>query len=199
LDILVSSVEDRLDGPVDLLIGHSLGALAALALAGRNNRVSRALVLEEPPGFASVDTGLLAASVEADAALARSDPAGYEKRLREANPRWSAKDIEYAMEGVAEVDEVSVAAGLRGPFTWDLPTMFAAVNVPLLLILAPDAPGRFPLEPGSALRGVERERVSRLIPVDRLVVLEGGHALHRDQPEQWLSLVKSFADETLNG
>jgi alpha-beta hydrolase superfamily lysophospholipase len=34
LDQLVESVADRLPGPVDLLVGHSLGAIVALA-AGR--------------------------------------------------------------------------------------------------------------------------------------------------------------------
>ena len=40
----------RLAAPVDLLVGHSLGAIVALGLLARDPGVARAVVLEEPPG-----------------------------------------------------------------------------------------------------------------------------------------------------
>ena len=50
LDALVDGVAARLDGPVDLLVGHSLGAIVALGLLARDPGAARAVVLEEPPG-----------------------------------------------------------------------------------------------------------------------------------------------------
>ena len=49
-------VAARLDGPVDLLVGHSLGAIVALGLLARDPDAARAVVLEEPPGAASRST-----------------------------------------------------------------------------------------------------------------------------------------------
>ena len=45
LDALVDGVAARLDGPVDLLVCHSLGAIVALGLLGRYPGSARALVL----------------------------------------------------------------------------------------------------------------------------------------------------------
>ena len=53
LDALVDGVAARLDGPVDLLVGHSLGAIVALGLLARDPGAARAVVLEEPPGPAA--------------------------------------------------------------------------------------------------------------------------------------------------
>ena len=56
--------------PVDLLVGHSLGALVALELVGRRPGFARRLVVEDPPGSGSIDWAGLAAGIEADTRLA---------------------------------------------------------------------------------------------------------------------------------
>ncbi len=89
LDTLVEGVAERLPGPVDLLVGHSLGAIVALALAGRQPATARALVLEDPPGPCGADPAALADTLAADAALVRADRDRLLRRERDANPRWA--------------------------------------------------------------------------------------------------------------
>jgi pimeloyl-ACP methyl ester carboxylesterase len=193
LDALVEGVEARLDGPVDLLVGHSLGAIVALGLLGRDPGRARVLVLEEPPGLGAVDLRALATGIVHDAAAVRADRAQVVAREREANPRWDPRDVERSVRGIEEADAEGVAAALRGPLHWDLARLLAGVDVPMLVLAATAAPGRFPLDAGSALRGADREAVRAALAPERFVEIEGGHCLHRDAPQRWLEVVDGFA------
>jgi pimeloyl-ACP methyl ester carboxylesterase len=76
LDMLVDGVAGRLDGPGDLLVGHSLGGAVAVALAGRRPGAARAVALEDPAvGLGGAARAALADGVEADARLVRRDRA----------------------------------------------------------------------------------------------------------------------------
>ena len=197
LDALVDGVAARLDGPVDLLVGHSLGAIVALGLLARDPGAARALVLEEPPGPSAIDLGALAEVIVHDAAAVRIDPAPLVAREREANPRWDPGDVERSVRGIEETDGDAIVAALNGPLRWDLAALFAGVDAPMLVVVAPDAPGRFPLDPGSALRGPDREAVRAALAPDRFVVIEGGHCLHRDDAAAWVVAVDAFARAAL--
>jgi pimeloyl-ACP methyl ester carboxylesterase len=193
LDALVDGVAARLDGPVDLLVGHSLGAIVALGLLARAPGTARAVVLEEPPGPGAVDRSALAEVIAHDAIAVRSDPASLVARERDANPRWDPGDVERSVRGIEQADSAAIVAALDGTLHWDLAALLAAVDVPALVLAAPDAAGRFPLDPGSALRGVEREAVRSALAPERFVVLEGGHCLHRDDAQRWVEVVDGFA------
>ena len=197
LAALVDGVEARLDGPVDLLAGHSLGAIVALGLLGRDPGAARAVVLEEPPGPGAIDLGALATVIVHDAAAVRIDRAPLIAREREANPRWDAGDVERSVRGIEKADSDAIVAALNGPLRWDLSALVAGVDVPTLVLAAPDAPGRFPLDPGSALRGRDRQGVRAALAPERFVVVDGGHCLHRDDPERWLRAVDGFARAAL--
>ena len=193
LDALVEGVAARLDGPVDVLVGHSLGAIVALGLLARDPGAARALVLEEPPGPRAIDLRALATVIVHDAAAVRSDRAPLVAREREANPRWDPGDVERSVRGIEEADSDAIVAALNGPLRWDLSALLAGVDVPTLVLAAPDAPGRFPLDPGSALRSADREAVRAALAPERFVELEGGHCLHRDDAQRWLEAVGDFA------
>jgi pimeloyl-ACP methyl ester carboxylesterase len=197
LDALVDGVAARLDGPADLLVGHSLGAIVALGLLGRDPGAARALVLEEPPGTGAIDLGALAAVIVHDATAVRIDRTPIVAREREANPRWDPGDVERSVRGIEEADSDAIVAALNGPLRWDLSALLARVDLPTLVLAAPDAPGRFPLDPGSALRGADREAVRGALARERFVEIEGGHCLHRDDPQRWLEVVDGFAREVL--
>jgi pimeloyl-ACP methyl ester carboxylesterase len=197
LDALVDGVAARLDGPVDLLAGHSLGAIVALGLLARDPGTARAVVLEEPPGPGSIDLAVLAAVIAQDAVAVRRDRAPLVAREREANPRWDPGDLERSVRGIEEADADAIAAALRGPLRWDLAALLAGVNVPMLVLAATAAPGSFPLDAGSALRGDDREAVRAAVRPGRFLELEGGHCLHRDDPQRWLEVVDAFARDVL--
>ena len=197
LEALVDGVAARLDGPVDLLAGHSLGAIVALGLLARDPGAARAVVLEEPPGPAAIDLGALAGVIVHDAAAARIDPAPLIAREREANPRWDPGDVERSVRGIEEADSEAIVAALGGALRWDLGALLRSVEVPTLVLAAPDAPGRFPLEPGSALRGADRAAVRGALAPGRFVEIDGSHCLHRDDAVRWLEVVDGFAREVL--
>ena len=197
LDALVDGVASRLDGPFDVLVGHSLGASVGLALLDRDPGAARALVLEEPPGLGNIDLGALATAIVHDAAAVRVDRAAIVAREREANPRWDPGDVERSVRGIEEADGDAIVAALRGPLRWDLTALLARVDVPILVLAAPDAPGRFPLNERSALRAADRQAVRGALAPERFVEIEGGHCLHRDDPQRWLEVVDGFARAAL--
>jgi pimeloyl-ACP methyl ester carboxylesterase len=198
-DHLVEGVAGRLCGPVDLLVGHSLGGIVAAALAGQHPGAARAVVLEDPPGRLGEGAAeVLAAGVEADTRLVRDDRERLVRREREANSTWAEEDVRHSVDGIAAADSAAVAAGLRGGLAWDLPAMVAAVPVPLL-VLAGRAGDGFLEGQAGALQGPDREAVRAALPPDRFVALDGGHCLHRDLPGRWLAAVGGFADAVLGG
>ena len=181
---------ERLPDRVDLLVGHSLGAVVALALAGDRPGFAQALVLEDPPGARDADRPALALGIESDGMLVVRDREALVRREREANPTWADEDVAHAVEGVAAADAPAIAAALRAPLDWDLPALLAAVGpVPVLVLAASEARG-------SALRG-DRAAVRDLLPAERFVEFEAGHCVHRDRPDEWLRVVTAFADEAL--
>jgi pimeloyl-ACP methyl ester carboxylesterase len=183
-DALVDSVTAQVTGPVDLLVGHSMGAATAISTVVRNPGFARAVVLEDPPGGMAGRSEELAHGVELDAELARQDREKLVRRSRGDHPTWAADDVEHDVQGIERADAAAVAAGLRaGLRGWDMPALVGAATVPVLLLAATR---------NSALSGDARAGVRAALPADRFVELPGGHCLHRDLPDQWLAAVEAF-------
>lgn len=170
---------------MDLVVGHSLGAVVALELARRRPDLARGVVLEDPPALgAEVDPAEVADEVERDSPAARADPDGFRDRLLHREPLWSALDAEHAVRSRQQLDEHAVAALLRTD-PWDLPALVAACPLPVRLLVADS--------PESALTGPGRDAVLRLLPEDRVTAIRSGHGIHRDRPAVWLHHVLRFA------
>ena len=177
------------DRPIDLVIGHSFGASVALALVARGLTI-RNLVLDELPGPNSVDWVAEAESVLAGVAAARRDPTGALDRTRAAQPRWSDQDCEQAVRDLASSCAEEIAAGLQLGAQW--PALDAdKLTSPTLVIVAPDPGGVGRSADTTALRGEDRAAARQV--ADSFVELDGGHSLHRDQPELWLRTIIDFA------
>lgn len=178
---------------VDLLVGHSFGAAVAATLAAETPTIARSLVLEELPGPASVAWRDEARAVLSSAVEARTDRVGTLSRTRRDQPRWQEQDCEHAVDDLAGCHPPDIAAGLAlGPDWLPLATM-RRITRPVLLLLAPDAPGVNQLEDATALRGPDRRRAHQALNAD-VRVLDTGHCLHRDDPDGWLRHVHSTAD-----
>jgi pimeloyl-ACP methyl ester carboxylesterase len=199
VDALVAKVVADLDGPVDLLVGHSLGARTALHAVDRHPGLARAVVLEEPPGGDLGPAEELARGVELDSELVRTDRDRLLRRSAKDHPSWAPPDVEYDVEGIVRAQAASVAAGLRGGLRdADLRPLVAAAPVPVLVIAATPTGRRFGDGPGgSALAEPTRAAVRAALPAEHFVELPGGHCLHRDVPDRWLAAVTAFADEVL--
>jgi pimeloyl-ACP methyl ester carboxylesterase len=174
--------EGRADGPagraggpaIDLLVGHSLGALVALDLLARAPGLARRLVLEEPAGPTGVDWELMASGIEADGRRARNEPEAMRGELAASNPGWDAAEVERRLEDLADCDSDGVAAALRRTTDFDLVGLADAVRIPTLLVVGLE-------RLGSALVGPDRVAlVDSLAGRAVFQELDDGHNLHRD-------------------
>lgn len=196
---LVAKLVADLDGPVDLLVGHSLGAWAAVTAVVQHPGLARAVVLEDPPDWESGPAEEVARGVELDGELVRTDRDRLLRRSAGDNPGWAPPDVEQDVEGIARAQVAAVAAGLRGGLrSGDLTSLITGAPVPVLVIAAAGSGRPSGGEPGaSALGEPTRAAVRAAVPAERFVELPGGHCLHRDVPERWLTAVTTFADEVL--
>jgi pimeloyl-ACP methyl ester carboxylesterase len=183
------------DGP-DVLIGHSLGAITALALLEREPGWARTVILEEPASsFAPAVLLGIAASLRADVAAVRQDRQAVEERVRRHCPRWAAEDVHWAVQGIAELDAEPFARHLialardTDPRPGTPERILAAAPEAHILVADTD---RSLLEGGSALDRRDREALVAGLPEGRVVALGGGHCLHRDVPDEWLAAVAAI-------
>jgi pimeloyl-ACP methyl ester carboxylesterase len=170
-DDVIESLAPVLDGPIDLIIGHSLGGLVASLVAERLG--VRAAVYVDP-AFA-FPRGLRGAALKAMFALAPRPSAW---TLRKLNPRWGDDDV--ALE----------RATLR---LWDKRTILGFVDTrPLRSPRALVAPSLVILAERSLLiatRDVERMRRDGMTVE---VVGGAGHTVFRDDHDAFMALVRGW-------
>jgi pimeloyl-ACP methyl ester carboxylesterase len=185
---LADDVAETVEATVDLLVGHSLGALVTLELVGRQPRFARRLVVEDPPGLASVDWGALAAGIEADTHRAVTEPDALRRDLEAANPTWPPGEAERRVADLADCDGRAIADAVRPGVPFDLPGLLAAAPLPVLLLLAEEALG-------SSLVGLDRKTAVEALPNGTTRVLPAGHSVHREALDAWLAALDAWLAE----
>jgi pimeloyl-ACP methyl ester carboxylesterase len=180
------------DRPLDLVVGHSFGAAVAISLLAQGPEI-RALVLDELPGPRSVDWDAEAEAVLTSVASARRDPVATDRETRDAQPLWSDRDRRQAVHDLASSGADDIAAGLRRGPEW--PGLEAStLTIPTLVIAAREVDAAIGVGTGigdaTVLRAADRA-VARQV-ADAFVELDGGHCLHRDQPDAWLQAILDF-------
>jgi pimeloyl-ACP methyl ester carboxylesterase len=170
---------------IDLLVGHSLGALVALELVTARPGCARRLLLEDPPGPSSVDWAGLAAGIEADSRRAVHDPQGLRRDLEAQNPRWPPGEAERRVADLADCNAAAIAAALRPGAPFDLASLLAAARLPVLLLLAEEAVG-------SSIVGVDRKVAIAAVGDSATRVLPAGHSLHREALDAWLAALDAW-------
>jgi pimeloyl-ACP methyl ester carboxylesterase len=201
-DVLVDAALEQYPIGPDLLVGHSLGAVTALALVTRLPGWAATVVLEEPPGMPEAigaEVGsMIAASVRANAAAVAADRAAVEDWVRHDCPRWTEEDVYWAVDGIAQMDASAFALWLeqmagRGEGLNTAAQIAGLTPVPT--VLAALSEHGF-AEGGSALVGTDRQAVQDYLPPEKFLEIVGGHCLHRDDPAAWLSAVERAAEST---
>jgi pimeloyl-ACP methyl ester carboxylesterase len=170
---------------VELLVGHSLGALVALQLVSSDPGFARRLVLEDPPGSSSIDWAGLAAGIEADTRLATTDPTALRRDLEAANPSWPPGEAERRVADLADCDGQAIAAALRAGVPFDLPALLGGAPLPTLMLLAEEALG-------SNLNGLDRKAAIEALPNGGARVLPAGHSIHREALDAWLAALDAW-------
>ncbi len=118
-------------GPaVDLLVGHSLGALVALALLAGHPGFARRVVLEDPPGPSFVDWDELADGIENDVGRALREPEALRVELEAANPAWAPGEAAHRVADYAACDVATVAPAARAGLPLDLGAAHRAQRPP---------------------------------------------------------------------
>lgn len=173
------------------LLGHSMGAVSALVLAGMFPDVPGALLLEDPPGWWA-----LAAEPAGDtpsAPFAWFDALKHKTRAeliaeeRLASPGWSEAELgPWADAKLLVSDHVRAVFGSGTPHTVDWPEVLGRVSCPALLITADISRGAALDEGGAAAL---RARVPHL----QIAHIAGaGHSIRRDQFERYAEVVRAF-------
>jgi pimeloyl-ACP methyl ester carboxylesterase len=184
---MAQDVLAQVPGPVDVLVGHSLGSVVALTLVSLRQDFCDCVVIEDPPGLGgSMELGDAAAGVEESVRAAEADPAGTVLALLEQNPVWSRRDAEYSVQNRLRLDLERVARFLRTK-RWDLQALVQGCPVPVQLLAATQ---------GTTLNDPDRSVLMDRLPADHVAVIESGHVIHRERPGLWLHHVLRFSDTT---
>jgi pimeloyl-ACP methyl ester carboxylesterase len=198
LEGLADTVRDAHPTGPDVVIGHSLGALTALALVDRLPGWAGTVILEEPASLLPPELCFaIAQGISADFAAVRDHRDTVVERVRESAPHWAEEDVHWAVEGIAQMDPAPfvrrlIALAQDERLRFHTPDRIVAI-APSAHVLAAVGDRVF-ADGGSALRRSDREELTRRLPSDHVIGIEGGHCLHRDAPADWLAAVTSIID-----
>ena len=173
------------EGKIDVLLGHSLGALAALKLCEARGDLAQRLVLEDPPGSETTDFEEIAAGLETDTARAREAPKALEREQLDENPSWSWEDVAQSVAGMRECDTEPVAGLIRTGLRCDLAQLARSIRIPTLLVLGSE-------ERGSALPEPERTAVANALCRGTVRAFDAGHSIHRDDFDGYVRLLDDW-------
>jgi pimeloyl-ACP methyl ester carboxylesterase len=155
------------EGRWDLVVGHSLGGVVAVAAAHRQPGWARRLLLVDPVITIPAD-GLDELTEEIVEEIRVPDAAGY----LVLNPRWHPEDAALKLEAARATSEHVVRSVLAEP--WSYEAQLAEVDCPVIVLAAdPDR--------GATFTAAEGRRLEAAKPDLRWSVVPGaGHSIHRD-------------------
>ena len=197
MDEVVEDVCEVMDGralPVDVL-GYSMGARVALALATRHPRRVRRLILESgSPGLST--EAERKAREERDEALAHrlaSEGIGAfveawrnQPVLQSLSRALGPEDFALVESQRAANDPEALAAALRGLGTGGQPSFWdslAGNRLPTLLITGRE---------DAKFTAIARSMAERMPEVRHVTVPGAGHRIHLERPAEWLRAVRAF-------
>ncbi len=175
------------------VLGHSMGAATALALAGTYPDLPGAILLEDPPAWwaagspAGFDTERQARMRTGIVALKRKLREELIANQRAATPDWSAAELEPWADSKLRLS-FNVINRIGGA-NLDWPVLVPRITCPALLITADPARGAIvTTETAAALQ--------TLVPQLRVAhIPDAGHSIRRDQFALYMAAVRAFLAE----
>ncbi len=182
-DIAADLLGTRPDGDRawDLVVGHSIGAAAALQAAGTDTDWTRrlmlldpALVLDEPARQAVLASQL----ANFDGATVAS--------IAEQFPHWHPLDVEFRVLAVKAASRFALERMVLDNDDWDVTAFVPHVAAPTLVIAAdPDH--------GAMFVGEHAESVLEMnYRLEQVVIPGAGHSVHRDAPDATLQHLRDW-------
>ena len=179
------------------VLGHSMGAVTALALAGAYPDVPRAILLEDPPAWWMATWDTAPASEERQAQM-RTWLSELKRKTREeliaeqraAMPNWSEAELgPWADAKLRFSPSVLSIFNPRTAAAIDWPATLRRITCPALLITADPAQGAIVTEESAAALQV-------LVPQLRIAhIPEAGHNIRRDQFDRYMEVVRASLAE----
>ncbi len=175
------------------VLGHSMGAASALALAGTYPTLPRAILLEDPRALWMPDPD--------DHAPARPSPIHLWindlKRktrpelieyARKESPTWPEAELGPWADSKLRFSVNVLLANAPAPLSW--PAIVGRITCPTLLITADPALGALVTPEGA-------DALQALAPQVRVAHITGaGHSIRREQFDQYMEAVRAFLTET---
>ncbi|MEX0763286.1 MAG: alpha/beta hydrolase [Dehalococcoidia bacterium] len=188
---VVALVRDVI-GERSFLVGHSLGAIAALGVAAVTPELVRAAVLEDPPlythrRFNGSNFAPRFRQIHDLLTSGAGEDQIHETLVRE-HPGADPATLAGRAASLAQADPAVYEAVISGRSTvdYDVEKVMRKVTAPVLLLQA--NPGM-----GGALEDQEAERAAALVQGCQLVKWrESGHNMHVSKPNEFATLVKRF-------
>ncbi len=175
------------------VLGHSMGAATALALAGAYPELPRAILLEDPPPWWVTppdDRRQRRPARFADwiIELKRKTREELIAHAREQSPTWSEEELGPWADSKLRLSFRVLSRGRSMPVDW--PATVRRIQCPTLLITADPDKGAI-VTPGAAAA------LQALAPQTRVAHIAGaGHSIRREQFARYMDVVRSFLAET---
>ena len=186
---LAETIEALGVAPVDVLIGHSLGAAVVLELAHAQPELTRRIVLEDPPGGDRSDDLAFQQQLEREVLAARDRPEAEVARGLAENPAWLPEDARQNVDGQRACDIDGISESLRRGMGSRVAELAPILTVPALYLLA--------REDRSAIWGEQRESLIAGVPSGSTAVeVDSGHVIHRDRFDAYMEILLGWLEET---
>ncbi len=177
-----------------LVLGHSMGAGTALALAALYRHLPRAILLEDPPPWwvpQDVTPEDLAGREERVAgveAMKRKTHAQLLAEQRRDARTWTDAEIVRWAESKQRCSPQVAAVFLQDHRDLDWPELLPRITCPVLLLTGePERGALVTTDDAAALRALVPQTEVAHIP-------GGGHSIRHDQPQAYLAAVRAFLE-----
>jgi pimeloyl-ACP methyl ester carboxylesterase len=176
-----------------ILLGHSMGAIAALVTAGLYPSLPRAILLEDPPPFWMIsastprNTEFLDGFTNWVNSIKRMTREELLSECRAQNPAWSEAEFEPWVNSKQRVShKVTALIDPSDMNSIDLPNLFKKITCPALLLSAD-------VERGAASGEKDIVQLKTSIPHLQVTHIAGaGHNIRREQFAKYLESVQKF-------
>jgi N-formylmaleamate deformylase len=177
------------------VLGHSMGAATALALAGAHPQVPGVILLEDPPARWIAQSAAGPADLAWQARM-HDWIIGLQTKTREEliaaqhaeTPAWSEDELGPWADSKLRLSLTVLQRGAPPAIDW--PMLMSGITCPALLITADPAKRAIVTEADAAA-------LQALIPQLRVAHIAGaGHSIRRDQFDRYMRVVRDFLDET---
>lgn len=189
--------------PVELLLGHSRGALVSLTCAVRHPSVARRLVLLDPPGLPETFDPVRHAS---EVAPAFEDPEAFVRSFYAAGGVDPGDDVIARLADEMSASQLSWFQAVMGAYRdVDIVDLARRCTLPTLAVLGRDKPtplgqdgpisqdlGRY-----SSILGAERARFASALQHGTVRSLETGHDIHNTAFDDLVGLLSDWLPEAV--